>query len=186
MSFTTVRLTMFGPSLAPHDMPVLQLPMSSYRNSRAFLHFGEIFVLTLYFLLSNRNRSGKILDIHGISIPYHKVFVSQPGLSHTLAMASVMKSANRLQKALTSSSRATFGAWQMFQGPNLSRFIARAGFDWVCVDCEHGNVAGAAFLKCLPLLLAPCSSETGTDLFGIARNRCPNARISRRNCLLWR
>ena len=31
----------------------------------------------------------------------------------------------------------------MFPGTNLSRFIARAGFDWVCVDCEHGNMAGA-------------------------------------------
>ena len=30
----------------------------------------------------------------------------------------------------------------MFPGTNLSRFIARAGFDWVCVDCEHGNMAG--------------------------------------------
>jgi len=88
-------------------------------------------------------------------------------------MASIMKSANRLQKALTSSSRATFGAWQMFQGTHVSRFIARAGFDWVCVDCEHGNVAGAAFLSSnlflcfwLPVLqkqVLTCSDSFATD-----------------------
>jgi hypothetical protein len=54
-----------------------------------------------------------------------------------------MKSANRLQKALASGSGASFGAWQMFPGANLSRAVARAGFDWVCVDCEHGSIAGA-------------------------------------------
>ena len=53
-----------------------------------------------------------------------------------------MKNANRLQKALRTESGASFGAWQMLPGGNLSRVIARAGFDWVCVDCEHGNVAG--------------------------------------------
>jgi 4-hydroxy-2-oxoheptanedioate aldolase len=57
-------------------------------------------------------------------------------------MASTMKNANRLQKALRTESGASFGAWQMLPGGNLSRVIARAGFDWVCVDCEHGNVAG--------------------------------------------
>lgn len=57
-------------------------------------------------------------------------------------MASIMKNANRLQKALRTDSGASFGAWQMLPGGNLSRVIARAGFDWVCVDCEHGNVAG--------------------------------------------
>ena len=53
-----------------------------------------------------------------------------------------MKNANRLQRALRTDSGASFGAWQMLPGGNLSRVIARAGFDWVCVDCEHGNVAG--------------------------------------------
>lgn len=56
-------------------------------------------------------------------------------------MASVMQKANRLQKALSSGSGLSFGAWQMLPGGNLSRVIARAGYDWVCVDCEHGNIA---------------------------------------------
>lgn len=56
-------------------------------------------------------------------------------------MASVMRSANRIQKSITASSSITFGAWQMLPGTNLSRAIARAGFDWICVDCEHGNIA---------------------------------------------
>lgn len=56
-------------------------------------------------------------------------------------MASIMQNANRLRKALSSSSGLSFGAWQMLPGGNLSRTIARTGYDWVCVDCEHGNVA---------------------------------------------
>lgn len=61
-------------------------------------------------------------------------------------MASIMKNANRLQKALNTRSGASFGAWQMLPGANLSRVIARAGFEWVCVDCEHGNIAGESDL----------------------------------------
>lgn len=32
---------------------------------------------------------------------------------------------------------------QMLPGTNHSRAIARSGVDWVCVDCEHGNIDGA-------------------------------------------
>ncbi|KAF2869888.1 2,4-dihydroxyhept-2-ene-1,7-dioic acid aldolase-like protein [Massariosphaeria phaeospora] len=28
----------------------------------------------------------------------------------------------------------------MLPGTNLSRAIARSGVDWICVDCEHGNI----------------------------------------------
>jgi len=52
-----------------------------------------------------------------------------------------MQAANHLQKALRAGSGQTFGAWQMLPGTNHSRTIARCGFDWVCVDCEHGNIA---------------------------------------------
>lgn len=57
-------------------------------------------------------------------------------------MASVMKSSNTLLKALGTGSGLSFGAWQMLPGTHLSRVIARAGFDWICIDCEHGNIAG--------------------------------------------
>lgn len=54
-----------------------------------------------------------------------------------------MQAANRLQKALKSG-KPTFGGWQMLPGANLSRAIARTpGLDWICVDCEHGNVSDA-------------------------------------------
>ena len=67
------------------------------------------------------------------------------GQGQAKVMASIMRNANRLQKALDASSGTSFGAWQMLPGSNLSRVIARAGFDWVCVDCEHGNIAGSIF-----------------------------------------
>jgi 4-hydroxy-2-oxoheptanedioate aldolase len=51
-----------------------------------------------------------------------------------------MQAANKLQKALRSGR--TFGAWQMLPGSNISRLIARSGYDWVCVDTEHGNIDG--------------------------------------------
>ena len=53
-----------------------------------------------------------------------------------------MQAANRLQKALGSGSGLSFGAWQMLPGANLSKVIASCGFDWVCVDTEHGNIDG--------------------------------------------
>ncbi|KIX08152.1 uncharacterized protein Z518_02808 [Rhinocladiella mackenziei CBS 650.93] len=56
-------------------------------------------------------------------------------------MASVMNNANTLRKALTKGTGLSFGAWQMLPGTHLSRTIARAGFDWICIDCEHGNIA---------------------------------------------
>jgi 4-hydroxy-2-oxoheptanedioate aldolase len=56
-------------------------------------------------------------------------------------MTSIMQNANRLRKALGSHSGLSFGAWQMLPGSNLSRTIARCGYDWVCLDCEHGNIA---------------------------------------------
>ncbi|KIW95128.1 uncharacterized protein Z519_03712 [Cladophialophora bantiana CBS 173.52] len=56
-------------------------------------------------------------------------------------MATIMKNANTLRKALNTGSGLSFGAWQMLPGTHLSRTIARAGFDWICIDCEHGNIA---------------------------------------------
>ena len=45
----------------------------------------------------------------------------------------------------------------MLPGANLSRAIARAGFDWVCVDCEHGNIAGMTGIHCITLISKACS-----------------------------
>ena len=53
-----------------------------------------------------------------------------------------MQAANRLQRALRTGSGLTFGAWQMLPGTNHARVMARCGFDWICVDTEHGNIDG--------------------------------------------
>ncbi|MCJ1482997.1 hypothetical protein MMC06_003163 [Schaereria dolodes] len=60
-----------------------------------------------------------------------------------------MQAANRLQKALRTGSGLTFGAWQMLPGSNHSRAVARCGFDWMCVDTEHGNIDDAAMHECV-------------------------------------
>ena len=53
-----------------------------------------------------------------------------------------MQTANRVQRALRAGAGASFGAWQMLPGTNHARVMARSGFDWVCVDTEHGNIDG--------------------------------------------
>lgn len=57
-------------------------------------------------------------------------------------MASIMQKANTLRAALNRGNGVSFGAWQMLPGTHLSRAIARSGFDWILVDCEHGNISG--------------------------------------------
>lgn len=58
-------------------------------------------------------------------------------------MASIMNKANKLRTALNTGSGLSFGAWQMLPGSHLSRVMSRCGFDWILVDCEHGNIADA-------------------------------------------
>lgn len=58
-------------------------------------------------------------------------------------MASTMQAANRLHSVLKAGETA-YGVWQMFPGANLSRVMARCGFDWVLVDTEHGNIDGTS------------------------------------------
>ncbi|KAL8869056.1 MAG: hypothetical protein Q9174_004555 [Haloplaca sp. 1 TL-2023] len=64
-----------------------------------------------------------------------------------------MQAANRVQKALRTGSGLTFGAWQMLAGSNISRLIARSGFDWVVVDTEHGNIDGLKQIPPIPRAL---------------------------------
>jgi 4-hydroxy-2-oxoheptanedioate aldolase len=56
-----------------------------------------------------------------------------------------MQAASRIRVAL-SEGRPSFGMWQMIPGANVSRLLARTGVDWVCVDCEHGNIDGVYWL----------------------------------------
>ncbi|KAF2274531.1 Phosphoenolpyruvate/pyruvate domain-containing protein [Westerdykella ornata] len=50
-----------------------------------------------------------------------------------------LQEASKIFRALKSE-KPSFGAWQMLPGTNISRAIARSGVDWICVDCEHGNI----------------------------------------------
>ena len=53
-----------------------------------------------------------------------------------------MQAASRIRTALAGD-RPAMGMWQMIPGANVSRILARTGVDWVCVDCEHGNIDGS-------------------------------------------
>lgn len=53
-----------------------------------------------------------------------------------------MEGTNRVKTVLKQGERPALGVWQMLPGSNISRLLARAGYDWVLVDCEHGNIDG--------------------------------------------
>lgn len=53
-----------------------------------------------------------------------------------------MQGTNRVKTVLNQGERPALGVWQMLPGSNISRALARAGYDWVLVDCEHGNIDG--------------------------------------------
>lgn len=60
----------------------------------------------------------------------------------TMAAETKMMQANRLRKVFTENKGPAMGFWQMLPGANISRALARAGADWVMVDCEHGCMDG--------------------------------------------
>ncbi|OJD23069.1 hypothetical protein ACJ73_05580 [Blastomyces percursus] len=65
-----------------------------------------------------------------------------------------MQAANRLQTALRKGRGISFGAWQMLPGTNHARLMARSGFDWICVDTEHGNIADAQMHEAVAAIAA--------------------------------
>ena len=46
---------------------------------------------------------------------------------------------NKLRKALLEK-QVTFGAWMQIGHPAIAEIFAKAGFDWICVDLEHGAI----------------------------------------------
>lgn len=83
-----------------------------------------------------------------------------------------MQAANRLQQGLRSQRGLSFGAWQMLPGANHARFMARSGYDWICVDTEHGNIAGMYFVKLIPSLEnMPDTSTHSESRLADARSR---------------
>lgn len=61
-------------------------------------------------------------------------------------MTTRMQHANTLRRAMEEAKGASMGVWQTLPGSNLSRTMARCGFDWIVVDCEHGNIDGKSVL----------------------------------------
>ncbi|KAI1470889.1 Phosphoenolpyruvate/pyruvate domain-containing protein [Daldinia caldariorum] len=57
-----------------------------------------------------------------------------------------------LKNAFIKNEGPSMGAWQMLPGQNVSRILARAGFTWVMVDCEHGNMDDAAMHEAVPAI----------------------------------
>ncbi len=46
---------------------------------------------------------------------------------------------NKLRKALLNR-ELTLGTWQQLGHPAITEILANAGFDWICVDMEHGAI----------------------------------------------
>lgn len=74
-----------------------------------------------------------------------------------------MQSSSKIKTAFMAGHQ-TFGMWQMMPGANVSRTLARTGVDWVCVDCEHGNIDGIPSLP-LPVQVESCQL-TGHEQMG--------------------
>ncbi|KAJ4295881.1 hypothetical protein N0V88_004583 [Collariella sp. IMI 366227] len=68
--------------------------------------------------------------------------------------SSKMLRSNRLKQVFAEAKRPAMGFWQMLPGANISRILARAGADWIMVDCEHGNMDDAAMHEAVPAIAA--------------------------------
>ncbi|KAI9656736.1 MAG: hypothetical protein M1821_003375 [Bathelium mastoideum] len=83
-----------------------------------------------------------------------------------------MQNASRLFRALQKGGP-TFGAWQMLPGRNVSRALASAGLDWICVDCEHGNIDDGAMHEAVSAIasttVSPMVRIPGADGWMIKR-----------------
>jgi len=64
-----------------------------------------------------------------------------------------MEGTNRVKVALEAG-QTSMGLWQMIPGANISRLLANSGPDWVCVDCEHGNIDDSAMHDAVPAIAA--------------------------------
>ena len=69
-----------------------------------------------------------------------------------------MDATNYCLQALKKGDGRAYGAWQMLPGSNVSRALANQGFDWILVDCEHGNIDDAAMHEAVPTIAA-CGSS---------------------------
>ena len=63
-----------------------------------------------------------------------------------------MAAANRLSNTMQTGSAPAFGAWQMLPGTTVSRLLCSAGYDWILIDCEHGDIDDAAMRDCVRVI----------------------------------
>lgn len=103
------------------------------------MHDREICPATRAAVLSYIYAVPYAIEIYLFERSFKRLVHSQ---EHWPLQVYTMQAANRLQKALRTGSGLTFGAWQMLPGSNHARVMARCGFDWICVDTEHGNIDG--------------------------------------------
>jgi 4-hydroxy-2-oxoheptanedioate aldolase len=61
----------------------------------------------------------------------------------------------------------TVGAWLNTTEPSVAHSLARAGFDWVCIDEQHGT----ATPRTTPLQIAAISAASSVALVRVAWNR---------------
>ncbi|EJU01458.1 Phosphoenolpyruvate/pyruvate domain-containing protein [Dacryopinax primogenitus] len=61
---------------------------------------------------------------------------------------------NKLLQTLRAGKQ-TFGIWQMINSPAISRTLSLLGPDWICVDCEHGNIDDAGMHEAIHNIRAP-------------------------------
>jgi len=67
-------------------------------------------------------------------------------LARALGVRTLLNDLLGLQKVMKDASnprRAVVGSWLMLPGASLARMVAQMGFDFILVDCEHGNIADA-------------------------------------------
>jgi 2-dehydro-3-deoxyglucarate aldolase len=46
---------------------------------------------------------------------------------------------NKLKRSLNNN-KITYGAWMQIPHPSIAEILAVAGFEWICVDLEHGTI----------------------------------------------
>jgi 2-keto-3-deoxy-L-rhamnonate aldolase RhmA len=72
---------------------------------------------------------------------------------------------NKLRKALLVN-ELSLGAWVQIGNPSIGEIFAKAGFDWVCVDLEHGGIDLETMTNifraidkydCVPVARLPCN-----------------------------
>lgn len=80
----------------------------------------------------------------------------QSGIFRKYSTMSNLLQGCTFKNALLKAEGPSMGVWQTLPGANISRILARAGVEWVLVDCEHGNIDGVDNLSCThanPLIL---------------------------------